>query len=57
VAQFLKRGDNRQKYEMKCCLKYWKVANPEFFEQINGIKIFKQLKDVIYIENTTEVQQ
>lgn len=44
VEEFLKRGDKRQKNEIKQVLNYCKGNEPEIFEEVNGKEILKRLK-------------
>lgn len=45
VNAFLSRGDKRQKNDMKDVLTYFKKHDSEFFNEINGQKILKELKN------------
>ena len=44
VNAFLDRGSKQQKQTIKEILSYLKVADIEFFEQVNGKKLLKELK-------------
>ena len=44
VDSFVKRGDARQKSEIKAVLKYCRLHDPEWYEEVNGDKILKQIK-------------
>ena len=44
VSSFIKRGDERQHSEIRCCLNYWKKNDEYFYQRIDGDNILKQLK-------------
>lgn len=44
IQQFLDRGNAEQKECIKNVVKHLKNIEPEFFEQVNGESILKQLK-------------
>ena len=44
VTDFLERGNQRQKRQMKQALSYCKNKYPEFFEDVNGKKLMKRMK-------------
>ena len=43
VQQFIDRGSKEQKTTIKNVLKYLSNMQPEFFEQVNGKNLLKQL--------------
>ncbi len=44
IQDFIDRGTKEQKTTIKNVLKYLKNIQPDFFEQVNGKNLLKQLK-------------
>lgn len=44
IQDFIERGKKQQKLTIKSVLKYLKNTDPEFFKEVNGKRILKELK-------------
>lgn len=46
VQQFIDRGNNDQKLNIKLVLEYLHNEDSELFDEVGGINLLKQLKDI-----------